>query len=326
MKISGDELNKLIEKYIKNAYLNIDKSNADKLTEKIMAIFDLEWCHKNADEFKNNYYEDLHPFMDDTICANGKGLTIGLCKAISLANKVCPKLLENETLPKKLRNKSQFKATLFELAVISNLANQGVKIKELESSTKKGDVEALIEIDGNEILVECKILDESDLSKEIEELINWGIPSPAEGEIIFKEHPFKEDFKIIKDLFTSTIENQQIQKFENERIKVETIVSDKCNLSYTLGFDDVKRQKNTLRKTIKKIDKNRTVWLFCGAFPDSRQNDAIDGFNELLEEKRYAKKVNEISIVLLRHTMEFEHMGYWSLVSGKRGELKSIKN
>jgi len=326
MNISGEKLYQLITNHFEEAYYKIDKTNASELIEKSLAIFDLDWCNRNADEFKENSYESLHPFMDDTICANGKGLTIGLCKAVSLAACSCPELINNETLPKKLRNKSQFKATLFELAVIANLANQGVKIKELEALTKKGDVEALIEIEGNEILVECKILDESDISVEIDELIDFGIPSPAQGEIIFKEHPLKGDFEKIKNLFIKTNKEQKIQNFENERIVVNTVVSDQCELTYTLGFDDIKRQKNTLRKTLKKIDRNRTVWLFCGVFPDSRQNDAIDGFNELLAEKRYAKKINEISIILLRHTMEFEHMGYWSLVSGQKGELISIKN
>ena len=324
MNLTGQKLYDIIKGHLSTNYLELNSERLNELVDILLDIFDIDWCERNAQDYGVKWHKEFHPFMDHTVSTNGKGMVLGLCRAFSLAIDSNPLILTNPNLVNRLRNSSQFKSSLFELAILANLANQGIELIDLDHSTKKGDVEALGKLGDEEFLIECKILDESDLSEEIDELMEWGIPEPANGEVIFKDHPDQEDFDKIKELFRITIEDKLAQNYENKKIKVKTNVSDQSKTSYTLGFDDTNRQKNTLRKALKKADKNRKVWLFCGVFPDSRQGDAIDGFNELLVEKRYAKKVHELSVILIRHSMEYIHMGHHSLVKGNTGELKTI--
>jgi len=323
--MTGKELSEIISSQINKALTEISSKNSDELHQVLLCIFNKDWCEKNAAQYDKLSHEEYHPFMDHAISAGGKGLVLGLIRIFELFSNYFIDRLKDTELHERLQNQNSFKAVLFELSVLGCLADNGFEIKEFDHKTKKGDVEALIKVDGVEVLVECKLLNESDIEIQIDELMQFGLPEPANGVVRFITPPVEEDFAKIKTLFKETISNQSNLEFSNERITVNTYALSKSETSYSIEYDGVSRHKNTLRKALKKVDKGRKMWFFCGVFPDSRQGDAIDGFTELLQEKRYNKNIHEISIVLLRDSMEYIHMGYHNLKNPCNAELKEIK-
>ena len=228
-------------------------------------------------------------------------MTKALCSTIALASNYFDLEKLKHRVKASFRNPQKFEATLFELSILNTLAAAGIEILEFDYETKHGDVEALVRHGEVEILVECKLLNESDSSKLVEDFIDFHIPGPINAGIFFKKPP---DQKMLNDLRLEIIEKNEgfLPCIYDSDLASVTLYEPKDNehyIEYGALFTDEKRHKNRLLKAIKKLRGNnsRKLWLFVGAGTEARQQDAINGFTSLVQKNRYADKLYALTFV-----------------------------